>query len=205
MHHLLMALFLAALDLGRLADFFLRGRAPAPIEVRPLLQRRWLHPAALVVRTPLVLGLLGVALVPVQLFHQSALDPASPSPFHGVWDVEEFTADGKTRPFSAADPDRWRRVIFDQRARIAIQSAADAVQCFSLRLEEKENPLELTEFIPPDWKATLSYQQPEPQVMTLERSWGSRTVRVRLRLANEPAFRLTSRGFHWINEYSFNR
>jgi hypothetical protein len=203
MHLLGMALFLAVPDLGRLADFFLRGRAPAPVEVRPLFQRRWLHRSALVVRTLLVLGLLGVSLVPVYLFHQNAHDPASRSPFHGIWDVAEFTADGKPQP--PADPERRLRVIFDRPGRIAIQSAADTVQRYSVRVEEKENRLEVTEFIPSDWKAQLTYQQSEPNVMTLEGTWGPRQVRARLRLADEPAFRLTGRGFHWINEYPFNR
>ncbi len=40
---------------------------------------------------------------------------------------------------------------------------------------------------------------------SLEGMFDGRKVRARLRLTEPPEFLLTTRGFHWINEYPFHR
>ena len=57
----------------------------------------------------------------------------------------------------------------------------------------------------PNWKGDFSLMEPEPERITLTGKFGDRQVGAKLRRADEKEFLLTSRGFHWINEYPLNR
>ena len=62
----------------------------------------------------------------------------------------------------------------------------------------------LTKRDDPAWQSSIKYQQPEPGSLTLEGTFDGRKIRARLHRADVAQFRL-NRGFHWINENSFNR
>lgn len=53
--------------------------------------------------------------------------------------------------------------------------------------------------------ATLSYTQPAPDRLTLDGAFSGHTVHLDLRLYDRSKFLLVSRGFHWVQEYPFNR
>ena len=74
-----------------------------------------------------------------------------------------------------------------------------------INLDTSQQTLALTKRDDPAWKTTISYQSPEPGVLTLEGTMDGKQIRAKLRLGEKADFRLLSRGFHWINEYPFNR
>ncbi len=61
-HLLLMAFFLAAHDLRRLANVLVLNRTAEPAVERPLFERKWLSQGALALRTVFVLYITGTAL-----------------------------------------------------------------------------------------------------------------------------------------------
>jgi hypothetical protein len=65
--------------------------------------------------------------------------------------------------------------------------------------------LELTKREDPKWKSALSYERLGPGRLALAGKLDGRSVRINLRLDAKPDFLLLNRGFHWINEYPFNR
>jgi hypothetical protein len=205
LHLLAMALFLAAPDARRLIDLLLLGRGVKPMEFRPFLGRIWLHRGVLLLRTALVVGMIGLSLYGAHESLTKFGDLAPKSPLLGIWNVEEFESDGKDRPPLVADGTRWRRVIFDYPGVFAVQLMSDSRQRYTLKLDPDQRTLALTKREDPAWHATLNYQQPEPARLTIEGVLEGRKVRAKLRRADESAFLLRSRGFHWINEYPFNR
>jgi hypothetical protein len=199
-HLFLMAVFLIAPELRRLADFFLFNRAAAPAEVRPLFRRVWLHRAALACGTVPVLFLAGQALF------TSYQDLHAPrSPLYGIWNVEELSIDGQAQPALTSDESRWRRVVFDSPYRLAIQLASQHRIRYNLNLNPQKRLLELTKREDPKWKSALSYERAGPGLLVLRGTLDGRKILARLRLDAKPDFLLVNRGFHWINEYPFNR
>jgi hypothetical protein len=57
----------------------------------------------------------------------------------------------------------------------------------------------------PQWRAELSYERPGEEQVLLTGSFGTETIRARLRRVPTAQYPLVSRGFHWINEFSNNR
>jgi hypothetical protein len=52
---------------------------------------------------------------------------------------------------------------------------------------------------------TLKALVPEPGALELEGTLADEAVRVKLRRTDRPAFPLETRGFHWVNEFPYNR
>lgn len=202
-HLLLMAVFLVLPDLRRLANLFLFNRTAESAEIRPLFRRVWLNRVALACRTLLLLGITGLTL------SQSAgavLDRGpNSSPFYGIWNVEELEVDGKARPLLLSDGSRWQRLIFDVPSVLAVQLMNQSRERYGLNLDLTKKVFELSKRNDPKWKSALSYKHAGPGLLALEGKFDGHQIRARLRRAEIPKFRLVDRGFHWINEYPFNR
>ncbi len=205
LHLLAMAMFLALPDLKRLANMFILNRAVEPVDSRPLFKRQWLNRSALVLGTLSVLGFTGFWLYNAYDNVKTYGSLAPKSPFYGIWNVDEFEVDGEIRPPLVTDDFRWRRVVFDSPRRLAIQLMDEMRRRYLLKLDSDKKTIEISTFDDPTWKANFSYEQSEPQLLTLAGTIGDKTVRARLRRIEMPQFLLTNRGFHWINELPFNR
>ncbi len=205
LHLLAMAVFLAAPDLRRLADLFLLNRKVEPAPVRPLFARKGLDRGALVLRTVCVVGFVAMSLVQASQTRRLYGELAPKSPLYGIWNVERFEVDGVVRPPTGTEPDQWRRLIFDVPRRFAIQTPVESRRRYFLELDPIARQLVLTTIEDPDWKATLSYKKLGPDLLALEGPIDGRKIRAMARRAPTPEFLLVNRGFHWINEYPFNR
>ena len=195
------ALFLTLPDLRRLGDMFLLNRRVAPAADRPLFRRAGLHRGALALRTGLVVLFVVFSLADA---YDSGRDAKQPQ-LYGIWNVDELTADGRVLPPSVADASRWRRMIFDFPGMMSIQTMDDSRHRYNLVLDPVQHTLALTSRDDPQWKSALSYRQPDPRSLTVAGKFGDRQIQARLHWVKAPKFLLTSRGFHWINEYPFNR
>jgi hypothetical protein len=205
LHLLAMSLFVMAPDLGRLARLFLLNEPVKPIAIRPLLGRRSVDRIATVFRTVLVLGYLGMALNNSHEGRKAYGDLAPRSPLYGIWTVDEVEVDGKVRPPLITDDRRWRRVIFDHPQMIAIQLISGTRLRYMLKLDAASKSMVLTKREDPTKQSTLTYQQPEPGLIAIEGTIDGQKIRAKLRRTEPGDFLLISRGFHWINEFPFNR
>ena len=204
LHLLAMAMFLVAPDARRLANVLVLNRPAEPAELRPLFARQWLNRGAMVLAAVFLLGIVGMSLYGSYAQRRKYGDLAERSPLRGIWEVEEFAVDGQIPPL-ATDSARWRRVIFDYPGVIAVQRISDSRSRYALALDTERKTLDLTKRDDPNWKAALTYEQPEPLVLTLTGQFDGQEIRAKLRRTDESRFLLLSRGFHWINEYPFNR
>jgi hypothetical protein len=205
LHLLGMAVFLCLPDLRRLASFLVLNRAVEPAALRPLFPWRRLNVTTVVVRTAVVVAYVAFTLYQADATRRQYGDLAARSPLRGIWNVEEFEINGEARPPLVTDATRWRRVIFDYPGMIAVQLMSDRRQRYVLKLDADAHTLALSRRDDPAWKTDLSYEEPQPGLLTLEGTLDGRTIRAHLRRSDETEFLLVSRGFHWINEYPFNR
>ena len=108
------------------------------------------------------------------------------------------------RPPLLTDEKRWRRIVFDKPDVIAFYPMTGRRKRYGLKF----NPLgrmELTD-ADPKWKAVLNFKRPDPKSLVIDGLMDGKQIHAVLhKTGEETAFRLTTRGFHWINEYPFNR
>ncbi len=180
---LVMACFLAAPDLWRLVDFFVRNRATAPADLGP-------RPADRRFRIALLVGKLAlVALAGYQTFDgawegfRTYGAGAPDDPRAGIWEVESSDPSWHRVAIS-----RWGWVVYDRddvRRVYAAERDGDGVT-----LTDGESGATLA----------LTVVEPEAGQLIVSGAIEARLVRVRGERTH-----LLDRGFHWVNEYPHNR
>jgi uncharacterized membrane protein YphA (DoxX/SURF4 family) len=205
-HYLLMAVILVAPDLRRLADMFVFNRAVAPAPAPPpLFVRRRLDAAVQVLFC--LFGLYSIIMgIPGGIERYKRQNPPQP-PLYGGWWTEELTIDGAE---GLADPEGWRRVIFQNPGAMTIELTRGKRQGYALQLDTaakrmtieqvqsdaKGQPLLDAAGKPkklPGWRGDLSYAEPEAYILVLDGIVGGRRLHARMR--KMAAF---SKEFHWI-------
>lgn len=203
-HLLLMALFLIAPHTMRLAAVLVLNLPAAPVELRPFpLQQRWVRWVGAAAKVALILLL---AVWPIfqnyGLLHEyGALAPRKP--WHGLYRVESFVREG-VADRALPDGDRWVRVGLASMGVGAIQRADGGSRRQLMQVDADAGTLTITRRGEPE-PSVLRFSQPEPGVIVLEGPFEGATISARLRLEEGAAPLLTTRGFHWINEFPLNR
>jgi hypothetical protein len=204
-HLILMALFLLAPDLPRLANLFFLNRPAGPSTEPQLFGTRRADRIALAVQI-----LLGIWLVALGAYGGwdawHTFGGGRPkSPLYGIWNVEQLWIDGQPRSPLLTDYDRWRRVIFDTPDRSTFQRMDDSLVRCSASFNLNDKTVALTKDDDKNWKASLTFQRVAPDQLTLDGEMDSHKLHMQLQLVDRSKFLLINRGFHWIQEYPFNR
>ena len=207
-HLLAQALLVATPNLRRLASLFLLNRPVPAEEIRPLFPKHWQNQAALGLKVLFILGFTGFTIY--RSWHgykEYAVDVATKTPFYGIWNVEEFAADGKVLPPLLTDTVRWRRVLFEFPGMLTVlpMDLDGEGRYYKLEADEKAGRLTLTQHKDKKWKSVLAVRKAGPDLLFLEGSFDGKPLRAKLRRQDHTKFLLLSRGFHWINEFPFNR
>jgi hypothetical protein len=204
LHLILMSLFLLAPDVRRLVNLLVLNRAAAPSTIAPLFRtRRALRVAAA------VQVVFGVYLVGMNL-NQSAQGwkvyggGAPKSPLYGVWNVQHMMIEGVERAPLVTDYDRFRRVIFDNPARMSFQRMDDTFVGFGNTIDMSAKTVTLSRQ-PGATVARFTIEQPAAGRLVLDGVLDGKKMRLALELFPREKFLLVSRGFNWVQEYPFNR
>ena len=201
-HLLAMAFFLILPDLRRLVDVLLLNRTAEPAAPRQPLTTGWLRRAAPILQTVLVVAYTGYVLY-VSYEGSKQYGNLSPQPpLYGIWNVDELEVDGIARPPLLTDSSRWRRMVFSYPGMMSIQLMDSTSAYYKLYLGKKR--LALEKYDDPQWRPSFSYREIAPGLLALEGTLEGKRMRMMLRRTPDTAFALTTRGFHWINEFPFN-
>jgi len=204
-HLLLMAVFLAAPDLRRLADVLVFNRASRPVNLGRPPERRWMR-IALAGMKVIIIGYVLFFIIQRgwETYQNYVANPARP-PLYGLYEVETFTRNGKDVPPLTTDASRWRRAIIQFPQGITLRMMDDSVRTYASKYDDQQHIVTLS---PPGTnsnKDTLAYWRPDGDHVLLEGKLGGDALSVKLRKMDTSKFLLVNRGFHWINERPFNR
>jgi hypothetical protein len=209
-HLLLLSLFLIAPDAKRLAQFLLTDHAvdPSPRPASRFFQNPRANRTALVLQLAFGVWLLGLNIA-TGIFSWKVYGGGQPkSPLHGIWNVDAMTVDGQTRTLDAATADtgRWRRLIFQYDANAVVQRwPVDDLLFYSLALDAGKRTIDLTRERDPKQSAHFTFDRTAPDTLTLDGEIDGHPAHLALKRMDETKMLLVSRGFHWRQDYPFNR
>jgi uncharacterized membrane protein YphA (DoxX/SURF4 family) len=205
-HLLLMAIFLAAPDLGRLGDVFILHRPSSTAVEPPLFTRKRLNQGAVAAQLLLGLLIMGVALhQSLQAAGQQGFRSPRP-PLYGIWSIEQFALNGTSHPPLLTDDVRWQRAIFESPEVLTVQQMDGTLHYYSLNIDPARKTITLGKGDDKKWVADLKFAQPQSSELIIDGRMDGQPLHVEARLGDEKEeLLLPSRGFHWINEYPFNR
>jgi hypothetical protein len=204
-HLILMSLFLLAPEFSRLADFFLSNRAAAPSTQLPLFRTRRANRIALAVQIVVGMWLVGINAYGSWSEWHTFGGGRPKSALYGIWSVEQLSIDGQTRSPLLNDYDRWRRLVFDFPERMTFQRMDDSYAGYGVSINTNDKTLALTKNDDKNWKADFHFLRAAPDQLVLDGNMDGHTIHMQLQLVDRSKFLLVSRGFHWIQEYPYNR
>jgi hypothetical protein len=130
--------------------------------------------------------------------------PAAPKPpLYGIWTIEKMTIDGVERAPLVTDDERWRRVVVQNATGIAFWRMDDTVLQYTSKVDTAARTIALSGTGTP--AGTLKYTQTAADRLVFDGTVGQHAVHMDTRLVDHTKFLLISRGFHWVQEFPFNR
>ncbi|MGH9635343.1 MAG: DoxX family protein [Candidatus Angelobacter sp.] len=204
-HLILFSLFLLAPEGRRLVNFFLNDRATTASRQTPLFRSARANRIAILLQVAFGLYLIGMGLY-------SGIEPwhtygggRPRSLLYGIWNVEQMSIDGQAHPPLLTDQARWRRVVFDFPTLASFQRPDDTFTGFGTSISDADKTLTLTKPADKNWKASFTFVRPAPDQLVLIGTMDGHKIQLQLKLQDRDKFTLVNRGFHWINEYPFQR
>lgn len=112
--------------------------------------------------------------------------------------METFTRNGQEVPPLTTEAARWRKVVIEFPGMVNVKMMNDTIRGLPAEYDPNKNIVKLD-------KSPFVWTHPDAGHLVLEGKLGSDDLKVRLKSVDPSKFLLLSRGFHWINEFPFNR
>ncbi|RDI66989.1 DoxX family protein [Nocardia pseudobrasiliensis] len=205
-HLLSIGLVLLAPYLRRLADVFVLQRECQPLTPHSLFADHRKNRIAMWLQVALALWVaLGCGVDSWIVWHEQYSASRPKSVLYGIWNVRDFTLDGRSVLPLTTDETRWQRVVFDT-PETATYQLMDG-ELIPARAEFLPNgQLELRETAEPRTPfATLSTERPTPDGLLLRGTLRDHQVTITLDRVDLNSFTLRNRGFHWVQDYAYFR
>jgi uncharacterized membrane protein YphA (DoxX/SURF4 family) len=199
-HYLLMFGYLLAPDAGRLANVLVLNRPAEPSPEADLFATPRANRIALTAQIVFGLYLIGMFTWVATRSYYAPGGPGEPrSPLYGIWNIEELTVDGETRPAVLNDYDRrWRRAIFDTPNVVVFQRTDDSFAHYEATVDTNSRAIALIKRNGGNWRASFTYDRPSTDRLVLEGTMDGFKLRLRLRLLDFDTFRLLNSRFRWV-------
>lgn len=205
-HLIAFCLFLLMPDLRRIADFFVGRKTQLSPQV-PLFRDKQMNYGVWALQA--VIGISALWVCCTQAYRDQVKNETHVSPVvRGIWYVDQFTLDDALHPPLLTDPERWQNLIFDEPKILVIQDMDGAQKKYYMQLQMDRDRIVLWNTAEPQWNASMTYDLPQPDRMTLEGRFGSKRVTAQLRrldLSDPDRFLLINRRFHWVDPFPQNR
>ena len=203
-HLLLLAVFLLAPDIKRLADFFVFDRPVERARTFELFKAQRANRIVLAAQVALGIYLLGAnAYSDWSASYQRAASLRSP--LYGIWNVDDAVVDGRPRALLVTDPTAWRRIIFYSAQGVRFQRMDDSFVGYGAAIDLEKHTIALTKAGDETWRASFAFRRVAPDRMIIDGTMDDHRIQMRLSLVDPSTFLLESRGFHWVQDYPFNR
>lgn len=203
-HLVLMAIFLLSTDANRLVRFFILNQPTSPrtnqLQFKPRTRR-----ILLIIKSLLIGGVVFSYAERAITTDQERGDNAPEPPLYGIYDVRTYILNGDTLPPLITDSVRWKRLIIDRRDRAWVYQMNDSSQFYTAEVDTVQQQLIIAPSDTLNQELLLTYEQPNAQQLNLRGIFGTDTIVIETDQYDINNFLLLRRGFHWINEYPFNR
>lgn len=200
---LMTSVLLIAPDFQRILDFFVR-HLPVQLDTdAPLFSRKNLNDAAITVQViyglVIMVGSLDSSIGSSRKYCSQRAKP----PLYGIWMVDDLKISGKEQPLS--DVHRWRYLVFEHGDNIGVQHMDRSRAYYGIKWDKIQKSFALVAGKNSTWKANFTVDHPDANKLALTGDFDGYPTEMKLHKLDDSALLLTKRGFHWINEYPFNR
>lgn len=196
-HVVLFCVFIVSGDAIALYRFFILHQPSQLRFQKRTADKRWKR-VTLIVLKGLVVAYFILTSSPVLFYTAPAV------PMEGAYTVEEFMMNNKEIPSCSQDSAGWKKLIISHSGRAGIVLNNDSTKTFKGVIDTGKNTLILRKTEPDNPYAYLHYHVQKDSII-FTGNIGRDSVRIKTTRKKKEDYKLNKRGFHWINEYPFNR
>jgi len=202
LHLLLMAVFILSFDLRRVVNFFFLNKSVSAVDFSHSFSNKSLKKSAFVIKIIAICFFFFITM-------KTHLDYLYKYPHSisllskGSYDVTDFKKNNENVIPGPDSPNRWKLFYISPEANyIAIRTDNDSVQYTSYSMSTADKTFSMHGY---NYKDNIFfYEEPESGKLILIGKYNNDSLKIELR-KKDGNYNLVNRGFHWINEYPFNR
>jgi hypothetical protein len=203
---LLMAIFILIPDAWRLTNFFFRNKAVPAVNIQPKFNKRSMKITWLCVKFLVIVLAVFSIISQVWSGYTSYGDKAvQKNPFFGIYNVEKFVRNNDTLQPLATDTSQWKMLNISFAQYVVIKMMNDSTKGLYFKADTLKKTVELNSYSDTAYKSTFTYYHPDAEHLIFTGKIKNDSVYIKMKKVDMQKMRLISRGFHWINEYPYNR
>jgi hypothetical protein len=202
-HLLMMSAYLVGPDVPPLWRLFVR-QLPAQLTGEWHLPVRTdrLRKGLLIAETVFALAIVGQLTYFMQKSWRNHRAAQAPTPISGAWQVESIEPENATRPLSP-EGEPWTALYIDDRRAGFYRSRDGALWRCGFQYNEPARKLGIRAV---KFSADYLWELSDPDHLLLSQSTIGREMKITFRRIDTPKeFPLLTRGFHWVNEWGYER
>ncbi|RYU90052.1 hypothetical protein EWM62_10955 [Mucilaginibacter terrigena] len=201
-----MCLYILSKDFIRLTNFFILNKSAPPANLgRHTFKKRWKNITLTTVKYILVIYTVAMNFYgDVQAMSQYG-DAAKKPPLYGIYNVQSFVRNKDTIPPLKTDTTRWDKLTVSYEGRARVVMSDDTIRTHDFKIDTLKHTIDMYSYADTTGKAHYTYSYPAKDVLLLKGTMRNDSITIRLKKFDLNRFRLLNRGFHWINEYPYNR
>lgn len=187
-----LAIILIAHDAERLRALLLRRRSPFLTSVR------WKKILQISLKASFIVLAVYFTLGKALDYYKQYGESAPKAPLYGIYDVEQYSCKS-----NIPDSISWKRLIIAYSQRAHIITRLDTIARAKCEVDTLQKTARIS--IPSQPEYQLAYTNPDKDHLLFTGRFGKDTVSILMRRFDINKFPLVNRGFHWVNEYPYNR
>jgi len=203
-HLMFMGLFLLILDGKRILNFLVLNKAVVAKKVTPYFKKKGLRIGGLVLKYAFIIFIF-YSQISGAYEGQRKWGKKAPKPaLYGIYEVEEFVWKNDTLPPLKTDTIRWDKLVVDKYS-TSIYYMDGHKSYYKNETDTIGKKLLLSSYRGDASKYHYLEYSRKDSLFYLNGCKGLDSLRVKFRMKKREDFLLLNRGFHWVNDYPYNR
>jgi uncharacterized membrane protein YphA (DoxX/SURF4 family) len=201
-HLILIAIIIATPDLKRVFNFFINRKETVLTTSKLELPKRWMRITRIILKYLLILFTLGSIIV-AEINMTDEISSNSKT-FDGAYKTEKFSRGEVIAPSLTTDSSRWNKIIIEG-GYAEITTMTDSTFYYPIKTDTVNKRLVFFPGDNMDSGYSFSYENRSNNYFFIKGVYKSDTISVLFKKKTIKDYLLVKRGFHWINEYPYNR
>jgi hypothetical protein len=202
----IMSLFLILKDAKRFSNFFILNKpAPAADLTSHRFKKKWKNITLYVVKYALIAYTVIFDVYGAVKAEKEYGSGAPKSPLYGLYEVKKFVINKDTLQPLTTNLVRWNKIALDGPDYAVLKYMNDSTEYLSVKIDTIKRTLVIYRFTDTVNRYHFTYTKPQKDSLYLVGKFKRDSVKIMFHRDDANKFLLVRRGFHWINEYPYNR
>lgn len=198
---LLMAIIIVSPDIKRLLSLIILNKSTESVNAtRPVISKKWNQISTALKFVFIALVLYNTIDYTTNLYKTRQNKPQ----LYGLYEVTTFVRNKDTIQPLLTDKERWRYIFFEFPKTVQISRMDKSRYGLNSEIDTNERKIKLVEFNDSTLVYTMDFEKTDT-TLKISGVFRKDTIFCETKRLDKKDFRLTSRGFNWINEYPYNR